>query len=344
MNDTPTPTVFIVILNWNGVEDTLECLASIRNLNYPSCHTVVIDNGSTDGSPARLKAARPDIALIELPTNLGYTGGSNTGIQYALARGADFIWLLNSDTIVSPDSLSVLVTTACSDDAIALISPMIYDFVDTNRIQFWGIHADMVRQTFYLAPEPGTVMPGTSAIPLLLWGTALLVRSAAIRLIGQLDDRYFAYHEDLDYSLRAIRAGLRTVVEPQAVIYHKGTSASRIESPFKGYLFSRNLLLLWSTHLHGFPRYTYPFRYMARAIRQAVDLRESGHDAASDACLNGAWSALRGRYGPPGDHVLTMPAALRRVILGSPSFWIWLLTGRFGDIMRSAARRLARRT
>ena len=342
MNDTPT--VFTVILNWNGAEDTLECLASISHLDYPSCHTVVIDNGSTDGSLARLKAAQPDLTLIELPTNIGYTGGSNAGIRYALARGADYVWLLNNDTVVKPDSLSALVATARTHDDIALISPVIRDYERRDSLQFWGIHANMQAQKFVLAAKPGDGTRHTSTYPLLLWGTALLIRAAAIRHIGYLDERYFAYHEDLNYSLRALRAGFRTVVEPQSVVYHKATSASRIESPFKGYLFSRNLFLLWSTYLHGSARYIYPFRYMAWAIHQAVELRESGNDAASNACLDGAWSALRGRYGVPGDKAMAMPRALRRIIGGAPHFWISLLTGRFRDILRSAAYSLVRRT
>jgi hypothetical protein len=189
-------------------------------------------------------------------------------------------------------------------------------------------------------PEAGRLDPTSP----LLWGTALLISGATVRRIGYLDDRYFAYHEDLDYSLRALAAGFRTVVEPRAAVFHKADSASRIESPFKGYLFSRNLFLFWSTHLHGFSRYTYPPKYIAWAIHQAVNLREAGNQAAADACLDGSWSALRGRYGPPGNKPIAMPELVRRIIWGHPQFWIWLLTGRFTHILGALAARLFRRT
>ncbi len=133
-----TSKVFIVILNWNGIADTLECLASVKKLDYPSCRTIVVDNGSDDGSPERLKAECPDIALIEHRANLGFTGGANAGIRYALAHGADYVWLLNNDSIVEPNSLSALVAAAKSDEAMGLVSPLIYDLSDERRLLFGG--------------------------------------------------------------------------------------------------------------------------------------------------------------------------------------------------------------
>ncbi len=174
---------------------------------------------------------------------------------------------------------------------------------------------------------------------LVLWGTALFMRATAIRRVGYFDERYFAYHEDLDYSLRTLAAGFRTVVEPRAVVYHKTPSSVRLESPFKAYLFSRNLLLFWSTHLDRLSRWTYRPKYLAWAIRQAAELRDAGNHAAADACLDGAWSALRGRYGPP-TKALPMLRALRHVVSSHPYLCIWLLTGQFQRILRALASRL----
>jgi len=335
--------VFIVILNWNGIADTLECLASVKKLDYPSYRAVVVDNGSDDGSPERLKADHSDIPLIEHRTNLGFTGGVNAGIRYALARGADYVWLLNNDTLVEPHALSALVAAADSDEVIALVSPLIYDYPDTRSLQFGGVFADLPQQGLIPVSTPGATPSKASADkPLLLWGTALLMRVAAIRRVGYFDDRYFAYHEDLDYSLRALAAGFRTAIEPRAAVYHKLPSSLRLESPFKVYLFSRNLLLFWSTHLNRRSRWAYRPKYVAWAIRQAADLRDTGNHAAADACLNGAWSALRGRYGPPTKG-LHMPRHLRHVVSGHPHLCIWLLTGQFRRILRALASRLSQR-
>ena len=138
--------VFIVLFNWNGIADTLGCLASLKKLDYASRQTVVVDNGSDDGSPARLKAEYPDVLLLEHRTNLGFTGGANAGIRYALDRGADYIWLLNNDTLVEPHSLSALLAAANSDEAITLVSPFIYNYPDTRSLQFRGVFADLAGQ------------------------------------------------------------------------------------------------------------------------------------------------------------------------------------------------------
>ncbi len=336
-----TSMVFIVVLNWNGIADTLGCLASVKKLDYTSCQTVVVDNGSDDGSVARLRAECPDVPLIEHRTNLGFTGGANAGIRYALARGADYIWLLNNDTLVEPHSLSALLAAANSDEAIALVSPLIYDYPDTRSLQFRGVFADLACQGLIPASTSGTAPPDDPVgKPLLLWGTALFMRATAIRRVGYLDERYFAYHEDLDYSLRTLAAGFRTVVEPRAAVYHKTPSSVRLESPFKAHLFTRNLLLFWSTHLDRLSRWTYRPKYLAWVIRQAAELRDAGNHAAADACLDGAWSALRGRYGPP-TKALPMPRALRHVVSSHPYLCIWLLTGQFQRILRALASRFS---
>jgi GT2 family glycosyltransferase len=337
------PTVFIVILNWNGLQDTLECLASVSKLNYSPRQVIVVDNGSTDGSPGHLKAAYPDVTLIEHGVNLGYTGGNNAAMRYALAHGADFVWLLNNDAVVEPDSLTKLVATAGQDQNIGLMSPITYDYSDRGRIQFLGVRADMARQALVLDPDPREGLPGSYLSRPLLWGTALLIRSTVIQRIGYLDDRYFAYHEDVDYSLRALNAGFRTLLEPAAVVYHKWAGSSGGDSPLRNYLLTRNWYLFWSTHLKGVPRYTYLPRYLAWAARQAVSFKETGNHLTADACLDGAWSALRGRYGPP-HNVIAMPQLIRHAFYTHPYFWIWLLAGELRNIFRAVATSLRRRT
>lgn len=118
MGSPQAPKVFIIILNWNGLENTLECLASVSKLAYPFRQTIIVDNGSTDGSPDRLRTAYPHLTLIEHGVNLGYTGGNNAAMQYAMAHGADYVWLLNNDAVVEPDSLSALVATAVQNENI----------------------------------------------------------------------------------------------------------------------------------------------------------------------------------------------------------------------------------
>jgi len=324
VNGTNTPTVFIIILNWNGEEDTLACLDSVDHLGYASRYTVVVDNGSTDDSVKRIAGERPDVTLIEHKVNLGYTGGNNAGIRYALAHGAEYVWLLNNDTLVEADSLGALVAAARRDPMLGLLSPLTYDYHHRERLQFWGILADAERQEFIRARDP---RHGESSGELpLLWGTALLINASVIRQIGYLDERYFAYHEDVDYSLRAIAAGFRTRVEPAAIVYHKWAASSGVDSPFRAYLYTRNWYLFWRSHSDIAARPFFVPRYLAWALGQAAAFKEKGNLLTAEACLDGAWSALRGCYGPPTPP-LTLPKVIKRILCAHPHAWSELLRG-----------------
>src|SRR5262245_35539834 len=103
------PTVSIIVLNYNGREDTLACLRSLEHLTYPNVSVVVVDNASSDGSVDAIRAAHPQMTLIETGANLGFTGGNNIGIQHALDHGADYVMLLNNDTIAAPDMLNLMI-------------------------------------------------------------------------------------------------------------------------------------------------------------------------------------------------------------------------------------------
>jgi len=121
-----TPLVFIIVLNWNGKDDTLECLGSLQQLDYPNFETVVVDNGSTDGSEDVIRSAFPSVNFIQTGRNLGYAGGNNVGIKHALSHGADYVWLLNNDTTVDPNALTALVETAQADPKIAVVGSKIF--------------------------------------------------------------------------------------------------------------------------------------------------------------------------------------------------------------------------
>ena len=112
MDRTELPLIYIIILNWNGLQDTLECLGSILKMDYPNFRVVVVDNNSTDNSVDIIRKAHPQVSLIENKENLGYTGGNNTAMRYAMQHSADYVWLLNNDTTVEADTLSKLVFAA----------------------------------------------------------------------------------------------------------------------------------------------------------------------------------------------------------------------------------------
>src|ERR1041385_7762298 len=118
------PSVAVILVNWNGKSDTLECLRSLEQDTYRLKRVIVVDNGSTDDSVEAIRRAHPLTNVIETGTNLGFTGGNNVGIRYALSSGSDYVFLLNNDTTVAPDAVQALVDAAEAESSYHILSPM----------------------------------------------------------------------------------------------------------------------------------------------------------------------------------------------------------------------------
>jgi GT2 family glycosyltransferase len=249
-----SPSVWIVVLNWNGVSDTLACLESLRELQYTQRRVVVVDNGSTDGSVDALRAAksRLSIEIIEAASNLGYAGGNNLGIRYALEHDADFILILNNDTVVDPMLLDELVAAATQHPEAGCFGPWIFYMHDRDRLWFtrswWETEAAAftARSKGKLASELANESTSTEYV----CGAALFFRSEVAQKIGLLDKRFFLVYEDSDWGFRARRAGFECLAVPSAKVWHKiGTSFGSEESPLRTYFSSRNKLLWAEKHL-----------------------------------------------------------------------------------------------
>lgn len=238
--------VAIVVLNWNGRDDTLACLASLGQLDYPVYEVIVVDNGSSDDSAAAIRAAYPQVTLIETGDNLGYVGGNNVGLEHARTIGADYALLLNNDTEVAPDFLRLLVEAAEADPTIGIMGPTIYYFDRPGVIWSaggaidwgWGdtrmIGVDKVDQgQFGLSPRPVDFVSGC----------AMLIKMSSIDQMGLLDPRFFAYYEETEWCVRVARAGFKIVHVPQAKIWHKISPTAREASPQVHYYMTRNRLL-----------------------------------------------------------------------------------------------------
>src|SRR3990172_7762179 len=115
------PFVYIVVVNWNGWQHTVRCLDSLRRLDYPNYRVIVVDNGSTDGSRERIRAAHPDTELVEAEKNFGFGGGANIGIRAALDSGTDYVWVLNNDIVVEPHTLDELISVAGSRSGVGVV-------------------------------------------------------------------------------------------------------------------------------------------------------------------------------------------------------------------------------
>jgi GT2 family glycosyltransferase len=225
----------------------------------------VVDNGSSDGSEAAIRERFPDLDLLQTGDNLGYTGGNNAGMRRALAAGADHVILLNNDTEVHPEFVDALLEAQRLDPATGMVCSKIYFFGAPDRFWYagasfhpwigWGRHRgfDQVDRGQYDSIE--TTDRAT--------GCALMVTRELCERIGLLREEYFAYCEDLDWSLRARHAGFRIVYVPRSRVWHKVARASGgTASGISHYYFTRNMLLCLDENL--------PLPHPLRALRWAA--------------------------------------------------------------------------
>jgi GT2 family glycosyltransferase len=306
------PLVYAVVLNWNGWRDTARCLASLRACSYPNLRVVVVDNGSTDGSPEHLAPMleAPWGELVQAGRNLGFTGGANLGLRLALERGAHYAFLLNNDATVAPDCITTLVQEAERRPEIGLVGPKIVWAGEPGRLWSAGMSVAWHRATIEShchARDDGRfdgcrVVQGLS-------GCALLAKRAVLERAGLLDERYFVYYEDLDWCLRARESGFRCLYVGAARASHVGSATSnrhtaRSQSALLNYYAARNFLLFVGTHA---PRAVRPLALarqtgklssaVARVLAGGVVLRRPHAGQRARALAAGAIDALRGCYG-----------------------------------------------
>ena len=271
-------SVFIIVLNWNGLSDTLECLASLRALDYPNYSVVVVDNGSTDGSVPALREQFPEAHIIENTHNLGYAEGNNQGISYALAQGAGFVLVLNNDTVVEPALLTKLVSAAETHPDAGILSPRIYMLAHPTVLWFAGGKWIPERATL-VHVGLGQEDDGASCSGVVesdyASGCALFFRAEVAERIGLMDARFFAYWEEADWCYRAKAAGYKILVTQSACLWHKISSSSS-GSPgtlLRNYYQARNRLLWFERNLRGTARLKAYVRYLRELRWYITELR-----------------------------------------------------------------------
>lgn len=282
------PRVAIVVLTYNGVDDTLACLDSLRQLDYPRDRysVVVSDNGSHDGTPERVRAANPTAIVIENGANLGFAAGNNVGLRYALAEGYDYALLLNNDTEADPAFLRLLVAAAEADPRIGVVGPTIYYHSAPDLIWSAGGRIDWRRGT---SAMDGTGERDTDQYTAprdvdFVTGCALLVKRAALQRAGLLDERFFMYYEETEWSVRVARAGFRIVHVPAAKLWHKIPLDARFDKEYLAYYMTRNRLLFLRA-VGASPR-TWLHALVAQDLRTFASL-----------CLRPKWRTRAGRVG-----------------------------------------------
>ena len=219
-----TRRVIILILNWNGLKYTIECIESLKKINYPDFHIIVIDNGSVGRDAQALKEKYAEyVQVIENDRNYGFAGGINCGIKYALERcESDYLLLLNNDTTVSPDFLTILVDVIEVDHNIAIAGPRVLYYDHPDVIQNTGNKVNLILGTTRQIDTGKKEAAGENRIRQVDYvDTCLLIRTAIITQLGFFDESYFLYWEDADLGLRVHKAGYRVVCVPSSKIWHK---------------------------------------------------------------------------------------------------------------------------
>ncbi|MDY0013837.1 MAG: glycosyltransferase family 2 protein [Rhodocyclaceae bacterium] len=244
--------VVTVLLNWNGKADTLACLDSLAAVTHPNHQVVVVDNGSTDGSVAAIKSACQDVLVLETGANLGYAGGNNVGIRWALEQGADFVFLLNNDTVVSPDIVDELVAAAASLPVHSVLGAKIYFYDEPTSLWFaggtWDAQAADFDHIGFGCPD-GKDYAFQREVDYVT-GCALFASADTFRQVGLLDESFFLTYEETDWCYRARRMGYRCFFIPGARLWHKvSASFGGAQSPLVTYFMVRNRLLWARRHL-----------------------------------------------------------------------------------------------
>jgi GT2 family glycosyltransferase len=219
------PSVVAVVVNWNRAQDTIACLRSLASVTYPECSTVVVDNGSDDGSARLIGAAELGVEVLVNPANLGFAAGANVGIRRALNLGADYVLLLNNDATADPGFLEPLVAACQNGSGVGIAGPSVFyageEFYSSGG---WPrrLLPLLVRQARPPEGLESTSWTSLAAVELgYLWAQAMLVRSQVFERIGLFDEGFFMYYEDCDFCRRASRAGFRLLWVPGSRVWHK---------------------------------------------------------------------------------------------------------------------------
>lgn len=221
------PRVHIVLVHWNSWRETSACLTSLESLAYENHKVIVADNGSTDDSVRLIVDRFPWADVVLNGKNLGFPGGSNSGIRRALSEGTDYVWLLNNDAVSDPGALDALVEKAESDRSIGVVGSAIYCMENPTELQAWGggyINFWLGRTRHFLRPVPDAKIQ-------YITGASMLIPRRILETVGLLDERIFLYWDDPEYCCRLRRAGWKLAVAAESKIWHQGMSAYGRKNP-----------------------------------------------------------------------------------------------------------------
>jgi GT2 family glycosyltransferase len=294
MNDR----LVVIVLTYNGLELTLDCLRSLDEQEGASFDVLVVDNASADGTVSALGRQRPDLRVLQAGSNLGYAGGNNVGLRHAMRDGADLFLLLNNDTRLGPDCLRHLLAALDRHPGTGVLGPLVYTWDEGRTICSAGgridwCHADAINIGAG-EQDAGQFCPGSVDF---INGCGLLITRPALQAVGLLDERYFMYWEETDLCVRVRRAGFDIRFEPAAHLRHKASIHSVEMGPVALYYMTRNRIRFFGMRSPGRWKVVallHAFHGAHRGLREESRRGRAEHAHAMRRALR---DALRGRWG-----------------------------------------------
>jgi len=304
--------VGISLLNWNQYDDTAKCLNSLRKSNFHPATILVFDNGSEDGSAERLKADFPEIQMVLGRKNHGFSEGNNRAVEILLDAGMDYVWVLNNDTEVEPGCLGTLVDVLERDPDIGAVSAKIW-FMDESKSLCYagGRFSPWTFNVYFCGLREKDVGKYDEAEDTEIFsGCCMLIRAEVLLKIGLFNRAFFAYAEDIDWSVRAMEAGIRQRYEPRAMLWHKMYGASRKDrkgaipksTPRVEFLLARNRFILVRLHTKPWSMrrlFALNYHIWIRRLPRALGLLcKKDRRTAGLAIFKGLWAGLRSHPDP----------------------------------------------
>lgn len=266
-----TPLISLITINYKQAQVTCDLLESTKVLTYPRFEVIVVDNGSNDDIAERLQQGNyPHVKLVVSPENLGFSGGNNLGIQHAQG---DYFFLLNNDTIVTPNLLEQLMIPFAQYPDVGVVCPKIRYHSQPNVIQYAGYRPLNIYkgQTWAIGlKEPDQGQHDQPGPTWFAHGAAMLVSRAVLERAGSLDESFFLYYEELDWSARIRKAGFQIYYQPDALIYHRESMSVGKASAMKVYYHTRNRLWFMRRNVSGFPLLIFYLYYFCMALPKAL--------------------------------------------------------------------------
>jgi GT2 family glycosyltransferase len=283
--------IWTVIVNWRQSDATLTCLASLDRSNVDLDTVVVVDNEAHGDLERRVRAAYPDVVVLQQSANLGFAAAVNIGAQHALERGATAILLLNNDAELEPGALDGLASALASDPTVGVLTAKVYLSETPDRL--WaagGLYTG--RRVIELGRSERDVGAYDDARFDFVYGCAMLVRADVLRDTGGFDERYFLYYEDIDLCLRAQESGWQVAMAPHAHVLHEGSRSTQGEPAIKVYHHARSRILFFSRHLRA-SRTAFALSEVAFMARRVGGHLMAGELSNALAYVRGTIDALR---------------------------------------------------